>query len=121
VLERSLTGEVESVRPGRVDVTARDTDPDHIIASVFGSSETRVTEGTFEPQSLPGRALLALPGIGALLLFVDGGEPGTAAVGPPNAAGIAPTADYVQWLNLSPAFRLRGYFQSGNIQLTGVE
>jgi hypothetical protein len=62
---------------------------------------------------------LSLPA-GLDLLFVDGGEPGTRAVGPQNAAGISPTADYVQWLNITPALTLKAYFQTGNVQLVGM-
>ena len=130
VLERSETGEVLSTRPGRIDISAMDTDTstsacpipecepsaDRILASIDGNP--KVSEGTFEADdALPGQAALFLPG-GLSLLVVDGGEPGSASVGPPNSAGIAPTRDYVKWLNISPAFILNAYLESGNIQLT---
>ena len=118
VLTDSFTGEVLSVRNGAIDVTATDMCPttdcgDRISASIDDGA--RVTEGTFETHQLPGHSNLFLPG-GVDLQFVDGGEPGTRTVGPPNSAGVAPTTDYVQWLNTSPSVVLKGYLQTGNIQ-----
>ena len=130
VTERVETGEIVAIREGVVDVNARDTDPgsvpcsgqlcasgDRVIATIDESG--RLTKGSFETHPLTGLSSLSLPG-GIDLLFVDGGEPGRRAVGPPNAAGIVPTADYVQWLNVSPAFRVRAYFRTGGVQLTGA-
>jgi hypothetical protein len=129
VLARSATDEVLSTREGRIDVTALDTDTstpwcpvvecgpsEDRISTVIDDGE-RITEGNVVlDEGLPGHALLGLPA-GIDLLFVDGGEPGTTAVGPPNAAGVAPTRDYVQWLNITPALTLKAYFQSGNVQV----
>jgi len=130
VTERVETGEIVAIREGVVDVSARDTDPgsvpcsgqlctsdDRVVARIDESG--RLTKGSFEPHPLEGLSSLSLPG-GIDLLFVDGGEPGRRAAGPPNAAGIVPTADYVQWLNVSPAFRVRAYFRTGGVQLTGA-
>jgi hypothetical protein len=130
VLERSETGEVLSTREGFINVTAQDTDPgsshcapptcgpssDRILATIDDTG--RLREGSFELHQLPGHSTLYLPG-GVDLLFVDGGEPGTASVGPPKSAGVATTRDYVQWLNISASFTLKAYLLTGNIQLTG--
>ena len=118
VLTDSATGEVLSVRNGAISITATDMCPttdcgDRISASIDDGA--RVTEGTFETHQLPGYSNLFLPG-GVDLQFVDGGEPGQRAVGPPNSAGVAPTTDYVQWLNTGPSVVLKGYLQTGNIQ-----
>jgi len=123
VLTRSDTGEVLSTREEHINVSAKDTCPlpdcgDRISATIFGL--TREAQGDFSsPQGgLPGASRLALP-FGIDLGFVDGGAPGTRPVGPENAAGVAPTTDYIAYFNLSPAFVLRAYFQTGGIQLIG--
>ena len=119
VLTDSLTGEVLSVRDGAIDVTATDTCPSTDCGDLISASiddGTQATEGTFEMHPLPGHANLFLPG-GVDLQFVDGGRPGTRTVGPPNSAGVAPTTDYVQWLNTGPSVVLKGYLRTGNIQL----
>lgn len=116
VLERSETGEVLSTREGFINVTAQDTDPasspcapptcgpssDRILATIDDTG--RLREGSFELHPLPGHSTLYLPG-GLDLLFVDGGEPGTASVGPPKSAGVAPTRlrSMAEYLALSHA------------------
>ena len=133
VLQRSDTGEVVSVRPGRISISAMDTDPsappcltpdcepsdDRISASI--DDNPKVTEGSFDagPELPAGHSRLFLPN-GLFLLVVDGGEPGAEPLGPPDSSGISPTRDYVKWLNLSPSFTLHAYLQSGNIQLHGT-
>jgi len=130
VLQRSDTGEVLSVRPGRIRISAMDTDPstppcvtpdcepsaDRISATI--DDNPTVTEGSFDagPEFPPGHSRLFLPN-GVFLRVVDGGEPGVDPVGPPNSSGISPTSDYVKSLNLSPAFTLNAYLESGNIEL----
>jgi len=122
------TGEILGVREGTIHVTARDTDPasptwcsdtcasgDRVFVTL--DDNERITQAGFAASG-NGAAVYALGGVA--MTFVDGGEPGTHAVGPPNQAGIAPTADYVQWLNISPAYTHKAYFLSGGVQLTGT-
>ena len=61
-----------------------------------------------------------LSGIG--IMFVDGGEPGTAPAGPPfpGDAGIAPTRDYAQYVASPTAAQYRWYFLTGGVQITGI-
>ena len=129
VTERVETGEVLAIRAGSIHVSAKDTDPaspawcgvtcasgDRVLSTLDDGD--RQTQGAFAPGSRPGTSSLFLPG-GLDMLFVDGGKPGARVVGPPNSAGIAPTADYVQLLQTSPAYTHKAYFQSGGIQLIG--
>ena len=123
------TGEILGIRVGTIHVTARDTDPasptwcsdscasgDRVFVTL--DDNERITQGGFGASGSNAAVVYALGGVA--MMFVDGGEPGTRAVGPRNQAGVAPTADYVQWLNISPAYTHKAYFLSGGIQLTGT-
>ncbi len=129
VTESSADGTVLNTRPGRIVIDAADTDPAIVEEFPYDTNDEISVSMDGDPAYTEGNVIVS-PGVtGAVTLIwqpgsdiavVDGGTPGNAPTGPAGPSGVAPTTDYVQWLNLSPAYMLHAWVQCGYVQITVV-
>jgi len=123
-----MTDEATIIEERTIRVSAMDTcppqttQPPGCVDRVFVGSPPIHGDGYFvQVESNPlNPNMMLLTGYG--ILFVDGGEPGTAPAGPPfpGGAGIVPTQDYGQFVGSPSAAELRLYFVTGGVQITGT-